>query len=189
MPAQTRKTRLIAPVLDVLGFDTTIIERRLDHNTRLTPQETHVALLGIDNLATRRTISAVDWKLAIDTGLGAGADDFNAIQLRRFPAARPSDQVCAWAEPSATAVPLPHTSAFDDLNRRDACGAVLFAGTAVGAAFVGVIAACLAIAEATRPLLGGTSLDVLSLHLHSVDLDAAPSSRECCPIAARLTAS
>lgn len=82
---------------------------------------------------------------------------------------------------------LPRNSAFDDLSRRDVCGAVQLAGTAVGAAFVGVIAACLAIAEATRQLLGGMSLDVLNLHLGSIDLNVAPASRDSCPTAVRLT--
>lgn len=187
-PAHVRKTRLVAPVLDAAGFDTHIIERRLDHNTRVTQQDTHVALLGVDNLTTRRTISTVGWTLAIDAGLGAGTTDFNAIQLRRFPAALSSDQVPAWAEPPASTAIPPRNSAFDDLTQRDACGAVQLAGTAVGAAFVGVIAACLAVAEATRQLLGGTSLDVLSLHLNSDDLHTAQASRESCPVAARLTA-
>ncbi|MFI9833740.1 hypothetical protein ACIHIX_39335 [Streptomyces sp. NPDC051913] len=188
-PAQVRKTRLVAACLDALGFDTHIVEQRLQQNTRVPPNDTHVALLGVDNLPTRRMISAVGWRLAIDAGLGAGPADFNAIQLRRFPAARPSDQVTAWADPPADSVVLPRNHAFDDLSRRDACGAVQLAGTAVGAAFVGVIAACLAVAEATRQLLGGRSLDVLSLHLGTADLDVAPATRESCPIAVRLTTS
>jgi hypothetical protein len=185
-PGEIRKTRLVAPVLDALGFDTRILERRLDQDTRVAQQETHVALLGVDNLETRRMISTAGWRLAIDAGLGSGAADFNAIQLRRFPGARPSDQVSAWAEPPSTVVTPPRNSAFDDLTRRDACGAVQLAGTAVGAAFVGVIAACLTVAEATRQLLGGTSLDVLSLHLESADPQAAPASCEYWPVAARL---
>ncbi|MFI1035210.1 hypothetical protein [Streptomyces sp. NPDC020951] len=189
LPAQVRKTRLVAARLDALGFDTRIVEQRLHPNTRVSSNDTHVALLGVDNLTTRRMISAVGWGLAIDTGLGAGLADFNAIQLRRFPAARPSDQVAAWAEPPTDSVVLPRTRAFDDLSRRDACGAVQLAGTAVGAAFVGVIAACLALAEATRQLLGGTSLDVLSLHLGTADLDVASATRPSCPTALRLTTS
>ncbi|MFJ1562364.1 hypothetical protein [Streptomyces mirabilis] len=188
-PAQVRKTRLVAATLDALGFDTHIVERRLDRNTRVAKKDTHVALLGVDNLATRRMISAVSWTSAIDAGLGAGPADFNAIQLRRFPSARLSDQVPAWAEAPTSTVVLPRNSAFDDLSQRDACGALQLAGTAVGAAFVGVITACLAITEATRPLLGGTGLDVLSLHLSSADLDVAPASHETCPPAARLTTS
>ncbi|MGQ4479362.1 hypothetical protein [Streptomyces sp. SAS_276] len=186
-PAQVRKTRLVAAHLDALGFDTHIIEQRLHPTTRVPPEDTHVALLGVDNLETRRMISAVGWNLAIDAGLGAGPADFNAIQLRRFPAARPSDHVPAWADPPAGTPELPRNSAFDDLSRRDACGAVQLAGTAVGAAFVGVIAACLTLAEATRPLLGGTGLDVLSLHLGSADLEAAPASRPSIPVAVQLT--
>jgi len=70
--AEVRKTRLIAPTLERLGFATTIIEFPTDDGTRAGPRSEHVALLGLDNVPTRRLTSDVSWKLAIDTGLGAG---------------------------------------------------------------------------------------------------------------------
>ncbi|MEW2188309.1 hypothetical protein AB0900_34100, partial [Streptomyces cellulosae] len=188
LPALIRKTRLVAEALDRLGFDTSLVERRLDQTTRAAQQDTHVALLGVDSLATRRTISAVGWPLAIDAGLGSGALDFNAIQIRRFPAARASQQIAAWAEPQSENAALPNNGAFEDLKQRDVCGAVELAGTAVGAAFVGVIAACLAISEASRELVGGVGHDVLNLHLGSDDLSSAPSSRFVDVVPARLSA-
>ncbi|MDX2837138.1 MULTISPECIES: hypothetical protein [Streptomyces] len=188
LPAPTRKTRLVAETLDRVGFDTSLVERRLDQTTRAAEHDTHVALLGVDNLATRRAISVVGWPLAIDAGLGSGALDFNAIQIRRFPAARASQQVAAWAEPQSENVALPNSGAFEDLKQRDVCGAVELGGTAVGAAFVGVVAACLAISEASRELAGGLGHDVLSLHLGSDDLSSAPSSRFVDVVPARLSA-
>ncbi|MEU0414498.1 hypothetical protein ABZ307_42950 [Streptomyces griseorubiginosus] len=53
---------------------------------------------------------------------------------------------------------------------------------------VGVIAACLAIAEATRQLLDGMSLDVVSLHQGTADLHVAPATRQPCSTGVRLTA-
>jgi hypothetical protein len=56
--------------------------------------------------------------------------------------------------------PVPATPAFTDLRQhRDQCGVTELAGKAVGAAIVGITAACLAIAEATRELHGGTGHD------------------------------
>lgn len=186
-PDPIRKTRIVAAALDPLGFDTHIIEQRLGDNTRVATDDAHVALLGVDNLPTRRTISAIGWPLAIDVGLGTGPTDFNAILLRRFPADQNSDQIPGWADTSPRSTDVPDSPAFDDLKHRDPCGVVQLAGTAVGAAFVGVIAACLAISEATRELLGGTGFDIVNMHLQSADVDTAASSHTADVVPARLS--
>lgn len=175
-PAPIRKTRIVAGVLDRIGFDTYLVERHLDATTRATDTDFHVALVGVDNLPTRRLISAVQWSLAIDAGIGAGPSDFDAILLRRFPAARASHDIAGWADPAVTNTTLPDTPAFDDLRRRDPCGVVEVAGTAVGASFVGVTAACLAVTEGIRELLGGDGYDTLSLHLQTDDVHYAPAT-------------
>jgi hypothetical protein len=163
-------------MFDTLGFDTTLIERRVDGNTRVAAEDHHVALIGVDNVSTRRLISQVGWRLAIDVGLGAGPADFNAVTLRRFPGLRTSDEISAWsASPPATKA-VPDLPAFTDLANRDRCGVVEVAGTAVGASFVGAIAACLAVAEAVRDTLDGTGHDAVSLHLQSLDLETAPAA-------------
>ncbi|MFC7279215.1 hypothetical protein ACFQS1_35085 [Paractinoplanes rhizophilus] len=173
-PQPRRKTRLVAAALDILGYDTVIVERRLDTHTRVLNDDVHVALLGVDALEPRRLISSVGWKLAIDAGLGAGPTDFNAILLRRFPAETPSHQVPGWAND----IPRPRNAAspaLADLKQRDPCGTVRLANTAVGASFVGAITACLAVAQAIRATLTtGTGFDVINLHLQSDDIDLAP---------------
>jgi hypothetical protein len=68
------------------------------------------------------------------------------------------------------------TPALADLERRDKCGGVEIAGTAVGAAFVGVTAACLAIAEAVRAAICVHGYDVIGLHMQSANLASAPAS-------------
>lgn len=144
-PDPVRKTRLAAAVLERAGYDVVILDRRLDRTSRVLAGDHHVALLGVDSLDARRLISGVGWKLAIDAGLGVGPADFNAVLLRRFPAQILSDQVPGWKGD----VPQQRraaTAALADLQRRDPCGSVQLAGTAVGAAFVGVITACLGVA-------------------------------------------
>ncbi|TLH58318.1 hypothetical protein C1S79_27905 [Mycolicibacterium phocaicum] len=173
------KTRLVAAALDSIGYDTRIVERSLDDNLKISAADVHVALIGVDNLPARRAISNVGWKLAIDTGLGAGATDFCSILLRRFPSNTSSTQVVGWTDPVVGGAPVPDTPAFADLSERmDRCGLVVLAGKAVGASFVGIVAATLAVAEAVRELHGGRGTDVTNLNLDSVELHLAPSTAE-----------
>ena len=167
------KTRLVAAILDAAGFTTRIIERRSTDSMRVTPADCHVAIIGIDNLPARRLTSDIGWTLAIDLGLGDRPDTFNSILLRRFPGTQRSDQITAWkTEPQAATVPT--TAAFTDLQERhDLCGVTELAGKAVGAAFVGVTAACLAIAEAARELHRGVGRECIMLSLASMTTRSA----------------
>ncbi|WFE51230.1 hypothetical protein [Micromonospora sp. WMMD1155] len=164
-----------------------ILDRRLDHTSRVLVDDHHVALLRVDSLDPRRLISGVGWKLAIDAGLGVGPADFNAVLLRRFPAQIRSDQVPGWKGD----VPQPRrgaTAALADLQLRDPCGSVQLAGTAVGAAFVGVVTACLGVAQGIRTALSGDGFDVINLHLQTDDVDLAPATCEVDVLATRLCA-
>ncbi len=172
-----RKTRLIAAALDRTGLGARIIERRLGPDLRITDSECHVALLGVDNIRTRRLTSDAGWRLAIDVGLGHGPQNFASLHIRRFPGTQRSDQIIAWTSNPLEPVTIPRTPAFTDLQERhDQCGVVELAGKAVGASFVGITAACLAIAEATRELHGGTGHDVLALDLLTMDSASAPAA-------------
>ncbi|MET7951272.1 hypothetical protein [Micromonospora sp. NPDC005324] len=184
-PEPVRKTRLAAAVLERAGYDVVVLDRRLDHTSRVLAEDHHVALLGVDSLDPRRLISGVGWKLAIDAGLGVGPADFNALLLRRFPAQVPSDQVRGWKEGVSQPRRAP-TAALAALERHDPCGSVQLARTAVGAAFVGVITACLGAAQGARAALSGDGFDVINLHLQTNDVDLAPATREVDVIAARL---
>ena len=171
------KTRLVAAVLETAGFTTRLIERCTDASMQVAPAECHVAIIGVDNLNTRRLTSGTGWPLAIDLGLGDRPDTFDSILLRRFPGIQRSDRITAWqAQPAAVTVPT--TPAFIDLQaRHDKCGVTELAGKAVGAAFTGITAACLAITEATRELHGGTGRDCLMLSLTSMTPHSALASQ------------
>jgi hypothetical protein len=56
------------------------------------------------------------------------------------------------------------------LQRGDQCGVVEIAGKAIGVPFVEVVAACLAVAETSRELHGGTGHDILTYHLAASEL-------------------
>ncbi|WP_121432275.1 hypothetical protein [Actinomadura pelletieri] len=170
----TPKPRLVAATLDRLSYRTRIIERHLTTHSTATSADPHVALIGVDNLDTRRLISSIGWRTAIDAGLGAGHRDFSAIAIHRFPGSHHSAKLPAWTSPGAPSVTVPDRPAFKDAEARlGRCGVVELAGKAVGAAFVGAVAACLTVAEALRELHGGPGYDVLTLHLLTHDPQTA----------------
>jgi hypothetical protein len=172
------KTRIAAAALENAGLTTRIIERHIGSDFRAAPGECHVALLGIDNLPTRRLISGAGWTLAIDTGLGDQPGNFDSILIHRFPGRRPSDQIPSWQPREPDAVTIPQTPAFADLQEHhDLCGVTELAGKAVGAAFVGVTAGCLATAEALRDLHGGTRHDTLLLSLTTTTARTSPGDQ------------
>lgn len=80
----------------------------------------------------------------------------------------------------------PDTPVFNHIKQHNPCGAVELAGTAVGAAFVGVTAACLAVAEGVRTVLAGDGHDLINLHLHTNQLNTAPATGHVDIIPARL---
>jgi hypothetical protein len=152
------KTRVIAEELERAGFQTRIVERRLLPETRLGIGDPSLALIGVDKVEPRRLISSVGWTFAVDVGLGSGPTDFTAINLHTFPAATPSEEVTAW---KGRAIPHHGKKAYGQdayqnaaAEGADACGLVQLAEASVAAPFVGVVAACLAVAEALRALHG-----------------------------------
>lgn len=166
------KTRLVASALEASGLDTTIIERRMRADTPVPTSDRHVALIGVDNLPSRRCIDSYGWRTAIDVGLGVGVDDFDGITLNRFPG-RPSADIPAWQDPAPTAPPPEAPLA--QAPELDACGMARLDGTAVGASFVGALAAVLAICEAVRPLHGGSPRSIQCVSTRDAEVNEALS--------------
>lgn len=181
-PKDQRKTRIVAAALDRCGLETVIIERRMSEQTPICDEDMHVALVGVDNLPTRRLIDHFGWKTAIDVGLGAGPKDFDGMTVRRFPG-QPSATVPAWQDPPARIGPGPADLVAPEL---DACGIAELNGVAVGASFVGVIAGAVAVAEAARVLHGGNAHAVTCHDLRDDEFDAALAVSYDLPVAARL---
>jgi hypothetical protein len=66
-----------------------------------------------------------------------------------------------------------------DAGELDECGLTLLAGKAVGAPFVGCVAACLALSEVLRLLHGGRLSELLAMDLQAVEHRIAiPKSRD-----------
>jgi hypothetical protein len=121
--------------------------------------------------------SAIGWTLAVDIGLGDRPETFSSMLIRRFPGAQRSEEIAVWESRPQNAAIIPDSPAFTDLRaRHDQCGVTELAGKAVGASFVGIVAACLAVAETTRELHGGAGHDCLMLSLATMSRHPAPAS-------------
>ena len=164
-----KKTRAMAAWAERRGFATTIHERLFDASFRRQESEPAVALCGLDNALGRRALDGSGFALIVEAGLGRGYRDFRSIRLHTLPGSRLAAEL--WKEADGG----------EDLRARaayrrmlsdgdlDRCGVTLLAGKAVGAPFVGAIAACLVLSEVLRQLHGGPLHQVVDLDLQSVE--------------------
>jgi hypothetical protein len=161
-----RKTRLTAAVLDPLGWDTSLLERRYLGGRLYRPGESGVLLGGVDNPQARRLLDDTGFPVIYDAGLGAGPDGFLAMTIRRLPGERPSREIWPAVAPAARAVgaAAPAYAALE-AETGDRCGVELLAGRTVATSFVGVTAACWVIGGLLRELHGGKAFSLIDYSL------------------------
>jgi hypothetical protein len=159
-----RKTRVVAKVMDELGWETTLIERRYRGGPLHTAGAPPVLLGGVDNLEARRSLDDSAFPVIYDAGLGAGPDGFLAMSIRRLPASRPSREIWPTARPRAQRA-LDGAYAKLEAQSGDRCGVEMLASRTVATSFVGVAAACLVIGGLLRELHGGEALELVDLSL------------------------
>jgi len=159
----TKKTRVVSRWLEERGFKTSIVERRFDEAQRVRPEEPSTALFGVDNAAARRVMEGAQFRLILDAGLGSGYSDFRSLRMRSFPG--PSRAAELWASESEAVVRL--SPAYRQLieDGAEPCGVTILATRAVGAPFVGCVAAAHVIAERVRRQMGGPKLAFLDMNL------------------------
>jgi len=158
------KTRAMESWAEHRGFDTRLYERQFDASLTRHDEEPAIALCGIDNALGRRALDRVGFPFVVEAGLGRGHRNFRTIRMHTLPASRPASEI--W-KPGVEGEDVSDRAAYQRMLRNgelDQCGVTLLAGKAVGAPFVGAVAACFAIAEVLRLLHGGP------LH-HLIDLD------------------
>ena len=172
-----RKTRVVAARLEALGFDTVITERRFDSATQRSIKEPAVALVGVDDPVPRRLLEEAGFDLIVDAGLGGGARNYLDILIHSFPSGVKAET--AWAERSgSTASSVVDQPAYLDIHEQLSrttqltdgeirCGIIEVAGTSIGAAFVGCVAATFVLSEVLRALAGGPRFEVLGISLRS----------------------
>ena len=162
------KTRLVADVLENIGFRTAILERPVCAGQEPLGDEPRLALVGVDNVHARRLISCLGFETAIECGLGSGFKDFQAIRMHTFPCSRLSSDV--WKAEYGAVAQTELSANYKRLAEAtgDECGVTQLAGRAVGAPFVGVFAGALVLADAVRTLHGGRSYALADLSMRDI---------------------
>ncbi len=164
-----KKTRVTANWAERRGFSTSICERLFDASFQRHSSEPAVALCGIDNALGRRALDQVGFDFVVEAGLGRGHRDFRAIRLHTLPGPRTATEL--W-KGSGGVEDTQGKEAYQRILRDgtlDRCGVTLLAGKAVGAPFVGSVAACLVLSEVLRLLHGGPLHNVVELDLQSIE--------------------
>jgi len=158
------KTRVVARWLEERGYITSIVERRFDEFQRVAATEPKLALFGVDNAAARRVAEGAGFHTVIDVGLGSGFKDFRAMRLRTFPGPSSASALWAAADESTVGELAP---AYQSLLAKgvDPCGVTTLMTRAVGAPFVGCVAAAFALAELLRRQIGARGHAVVDLNL------------------------
>ncbi len=179
------KTREMAAWAEARGFRTRLIERRFDGNLVLGEDDPRVLFCGVDNALARAALEDPHFDLVVDTGLGAGPQEYLAMRLHTFPASVSARQ--RWGkEADMRADEAQRTAAraaYRELSARgmDECGLLEIASRTVGVPFVGVAAASLALMEIVRRLNGGPGFEILDLTLRDVSarqgVEGAPLRR------------
>jgi hypothetical protein len=170
------KTRVSAEWLEQLGFQTRLIERSFDINTKRESSEPRVALCGFDNPESRQILEGAGFELIVDVGLGASLDHFDRVVMRTFPDASQKPHEI-WTK-VAGEIPPVDVSLFEEPEGE--CGIVLqeIAGKAISSSFTGACASSLAIAEVVRAIHGGRRCEFVALQLRDLELPRNPYRHE-----------
>jgi hypothetical protein len=168
-----KKTRAMAAWAERRGFATAIHERLFDASFTRQPDEPAVALCGLDNGLGRQALDQVGFDFVVEAGLGRGHRDFRAIRLHTLPASRSAAQIWRTDGEGEQVEDRPAYTRMLDRGELDRCGVTLLAGKAVGAPFVGAVAATLAISEVLRLLQGGPVHELIDLDLKSPEYRSA----------------
>ena len=162
-----KKARAAATWAEARGFRTIVTERRFSTSSRRSRDEPGLALVGVDNLETRRAAAAVDagFDLVIDGGLGAKSSEVFDIRIHSFPGCR--DPKAAWPSPPP-AKERPIGAALSRLveeGRLDMCGAMTIARQPVGIPSTAVAAAAIQVAQACRAIAESAYCDLVDVGL------------------------
>lgn len=170
-----KKTRAMAAWAELRGFQTTITERAFGPHTKRLPYEPSLALCGLDNAAGRRALDHAGFDFVVEAGLGRGHQDFRSLLVHTLPGRVPSSEL--WKDAPQAATPI-EAAAYQQMlaSGTDRCGVTLLAGKAVGAPFVGAVAATLVLSEVLR-LLAGSKLHRL-IDMNLVDVSQFRSVRQ-----------
>lgn len=159
------KTRAMAAWAKRRGFSSSIQERRFDSRMTRRPDEPAAALCGLDNGLGRQALDRVGFDFIVEAGLGRGYRDFRSLRLHTLPASRTAADIWRADGDLQSVSDRPAYEKMLKSGELDKCGVTLLAGKAIGAPFVGAVAACLAVSELLRLLHGGTIFELVDIDL------------------------
>ena len=160
-----KKTREMATWAERRGFATAIHERIFAADFERQPEEPAVALCGLDNAAGRRALDQVGFDFIVEAGLGRGHRDFRTMRLHVLPCRRAAADIWKQTSEGEKVEDRPAYAKLMEDGALDRCGMTLLASKAVGAPFVGSIAATLALSEVLRLLHGGAVCQLVDVDL------------------------
>jgi hypothetical protein len=164
-----RKSRAMAAWAELRGFRTAITERLFDDGTKRRPDEPAIALCGLDNATGRRALDKAGFEFVVEAGLGRGHKDFCSLLVHTLPGELSAAEI--WSDADA-ANGVSEAAAYRKMLEEgslDQCGVTLLAGKAVGAPFVGAVAATIVLAEVLRLLHEGPVNRLVDLNLTDPD--------------------
>lgn len=164
-----KKARAMAAWAEQRGFVTSIQERMFAADFMRQADEPAVALCGLDNAVGRRALDQVGFDFIVEAGLGRGHRDFRTMRLHVLPGRRSATDIWRKARQEEKVEDRPAYAKLLADGVLDRCGMTLLAGKAVGAPFVGSIAAALALSEVLRLLHGGAVNQLIDIDLLGPD--------------------
>ena len=159
------KTRAMAAWAKRRGFSSAIQERLFDARMSRRSEEPAAALCGLDNGLGRQALDRVGFDFIVEAGLGRGHRDFRSLRLHTLPGSRTAANIWRTQGEDQSVSDQPAYEKMLKSGELDKCGVTLLAGKAVGAPFVGAVAACLAVSELLRLLHGGTVFELIDVDL------------------------
>ena len=174
-----KKTRWVARQCDVIGFKTSLVERKFSQGFRLGGEDPKLCLLLPDNDIARRALGDCPFDYAIEAGIGSTISNFTEFVIHTFPGDRdPSDVWRNSVKQSRGLDELPEGYRQLTSDGLDECGLLTLADTAVGAPFVGIVVGCQIMGELLRILNGGTQFQVIQGDLRALDrMTAIPKTK------------
>ena len=164
-----KKTRAMAAWAEQRGFATVLHERMFAADFKRQAEEPGVALCGLDNAAGRRALDQVGFDFVVEAGLGRGHRDFRTMRLHVLPGRRAAAEIWKRTSDGEKIEDRPAYGKLLEDGVLDRCGMTLLASKAVGAPFVGSVAATLALSEVLRLLHGGAVYQLIDLDLLGFD--------------------
>jgi len=165
------KARVVESFLSKRGFKANNVERPFHKGVTVQKGEPALALCGFDGKGPRSALDQANFKEVIECGLGAGHDDFHSIIMHSLPnpARSAADLWPTRATPDSRAESLKNRRFYTEAAKQDHCGHIALANQAIAVPFVGVTAACFAVAESIRALHNGPRYAVLGCDLRRPD--------------------